>query len=255
MESLAGDPLTLALLIAAAFAGGLVDAIAGGGGLIVLPSLLAAGLPPHLALGTNKLAGSFGTLSAAVAYIRKGLFRPRHWRLTAAATLAGAVLGTLAVGNLDADWVRAALPPLIVAAGLYVLLARRPLRPALEPAAPEPRGAPALGAGLGFYDGLVGPGTGAFWTSGAMGLLGLDLVHASGLARAMNFLSNVASLAAFTALGMVDFALGLTLAAALMAGAWIGAHSAIRYGAPFIRPVFFLVVLALATSLAWEQWR
>ncbi len=249
-----GDPTTLLLLVGAAFAGGLVDAIAGGGGLIVLPALLAAGLPPHMALGTNKLAGSFGTLGASLAFLRRGLFKPRHWPMTATLTAAGAAAGTVMVSILDAALLRALVPPLIVVAGLYVMLRRPPPRLAPAPPAREDRGSPFLGAGLGFYDGLVGPGTGAFWVSGLMGLWGLDLVQASGVARAMNFVSNVVSLAAFAWFGMVDWAVGLMMAGALLAGAWIGAHSAIRYGAPFIRPVFLVVVLALAGHLAWEQW-
>lgn len=254
MELPTGDPLTLALLLAAALVAGMVDAIAGGGGLIVLPALLAAGLPPHVALGTNKLAGTFGTLSATAAFIRKGLLRPRHWRATAVLTAAGAAAGTLLVSVLDAQVVRGLIPPVVILAGLYVMLRRPPRRIGPGVPAPEPRSGPVLGSALGFYDGLVGPGTGAFWVSGAMALFRLDLVQASGLARAMNFVSNVVSLTAFALLGMVDYTLGLAMAAALMGGAWIGAHTAIRYGAPFIRPVFLAVVVALAGSLIWEHW-
>ncbi|MCU0937281.1 MAG: TSUP family transporter, partial [Gammaproteobacteria bacterium] len=119
------EPTALALLLLAAFVGGWVDAIAGGGGLIVLPAILGVGLPPHLALGTNKLAGTMGTLSSSWAYVRRGIVRPRAWSLVAAATVVGALAGTLAVAHLPADLLRRAVPVLIAASALYVLLRPR----------------------------------------------------------------------------------------------------------------------------------
>lgn len=245
----------LAPLFLAGLAGGAVDAVAGGGGLIVLPAILATGLPPHLALGTNKLAGTFGTLSASVAYVRRGLFRPARWRAVALATLAGSLAGTLAVSQVPADALRRVVPVLILASALYVLFDPGRRRPRED----EPGRSPGLpgaaaGAGLGFYDGFFGPGVGAFWVSTAMALFRLDLVRASGVARVMNLVSNAASLATFAVLGVVDWGVGLLTGLALMAGAWVGAHSAIRFGAAFIRPVFVSVVLVIAGKLAVESW-
>lgn len=249
MDPILDEGLAHLLLAAAAFAAGAVDAVAGGGGLILLPALLSAGLPPHLALGTNKLAGTFGTLSASHAYVRRGLFRPSAWRVAIAATAIGALLGTLAVGQVPAPALGLLLPALIVVAGLYVVLQHPRRRPRTAAgAAPQGRGA-MLGGLLGFYDGFVGPGTGAFWTSAAMAVFRLDLLRASGVARAMNFVSNLVALAAFMLLGLVDYGIGLAMGASLMLGAWVGAHTAIRLGAGFIRPVFLVVVLALALRL------
>lgn len=257
MELAGLSPDSLALLLAAAFAGGAVDAVAGGGGLIVLPAILAAGLPPHLALGTNKLAGTFGTLSASVAFVRRGLFHPRAWRSVIGATLVGSLLGTLAVSRIPADALRRVVPALIAASAIYVLLDRRQRgsRAAGAPPPPPPRWeGPAAGGALGFYDGFFGPGVGAFWVTAAMALFRLDLVRASGVARFMNLVSNAVSLGTFAALGLVDWRVGLTAGLVLMVGAWVGAHTAMRYGAPFIRPVFTMVVLTLAGKLAWEGW-
>jgi hypothetical protein len=249
------EPTALLLLLLAAFVGGWVDAVAGGGGLIVLPAILGVGLPPHLALGTNKLAGTLGTLSSSWAYVRRGIVRPRAWAAVAAATLAGALAGTLAVAHLSADFLRQTVPLLIAGSALYVLLG--PRRPVPPPGSTPAR--PFAGAGvgglLGFYDGFFGPGVGAFWTTAAMAVFRLDLVRASGVARTMNFVSNVGSLATFAALGLVSWPIGLAVGAVLMAGSWLGAHSAIRFGAAFIRPVFVAVVLAIAAKLAWEAWQ
>ena len=110
------------------------------------------------------------------------------------------------------------------------------------------------GTSIGFYDGVAGPGTGAFWTVSSMIFYRLDILRACGLAKAMNFTSNITSLVTFMILGQVNFALGLTMGICLMLGAYIGAHSAIRFGAKFIRPVFVTVVLILAIKLAWQAW-
>ena len=254
VDLLGVDSASLLLLLGAAFLGGWVDAVAGGGGLIVLPAILSAGLPPHLALGTNKLAGTLGTLSSSRAYVRRGIVRPRAWRAVAAATFAGALAGTLLVARVPADLLRRGVPVLIAASALYVLLRRR--RAWCPPDDPlrRPLAGAGVGGALGFYDGFFGPGVGAFWTTAAMAVFRLDLLRASGLARYMNFISNAVSLATFAALGLVDWGVGLATGAVLMAGAWLGAHSAIRFGAPFIRPVFVTVVLAIAGKLAWQEW-
>src|SRR5690606_2890100 len=110
------------------------------------------------------------------------------------------------------------------------------------------------GMGLGFYDGVAGPGTGAFWTVSTLLLYPLDLLKASGVARTMNFISNAAALAVFIAAGQVAWVLGIGLRLAIMAGAYLGARTAIHGGARFIRPAFILVVLALSLRLAWQHW-
>ncbi len=103
---------------------------------------------------------------------------------------------------------------------------------------------------IGFYDGFIGPGTGAFWMAAAMKLFHLDLVAAAGVARFMNFISNLTALLHLLALGNINYPVGLSMGGLLMIGAFIGAHSAIRYGAPFIRPVFLLVALMAGRLLA-----
>ncbi len=255
LEILSVEPSHLLLLLVAGLLAGLVDSIAGGGGLIALPALLTAGIPPHIALGTNKLAGTFGSFSASRAYIRKGLFKPRLWRAGTLATVLGAVVGTLVVWLTSPDILRKVVPVFIITMAAYVAL-HRPRNRAVTTvhAQPDPVTSSTLGAGLGFYDGFLGPGAGAFWTTGCMALYRMDIVHASGVARFMNFVSNIVSLVTFIALGSVDYVVGLAMGISLMAGAHIGASSAIRFGAPLIRPLFVLVVLALAGRLAWQEW-
>lgn len=243
------------LLLAAAFLAGVIDSIAGGGGLITLPALLSVGIPPHLALGTNKLAGTFGTFSAARVYVAKGLFTPALWRCAIIATFIGALIGALATRIFSADALNKILPLIIIVAGAYALWPKHPQASLSQNTiAPGKCASLTLGALLGFYDGFSGPGAGVFWTTLAMKVFRADLVSASGIARAMNFVSNIVALLTFMLLSSVNYTLGFSMGLAVMTGAYLGAHSAIRFGRSLIRPIFILVVLALAGRLAWIEW-
>ncbi len=251
---LAVDPATLAILALVAFVAGFIDAIAGGGGLLTIPALLMAGLPPHLVLGTNKLCATFGSATASYTFYRRKLFAPLPWRNALIGTAIGALLGATLVHWLPAAWLNQLLPVVVFACGLYLLFGRTPAAP-LNADAPIAQGRQwPQSLGLGFYDGVAGPGTGAFWTVSSLLLYPLDLVRASGVARSMNLVSNACALVVFIVAGQVAWLLGISMGIALMAGAFLGARSAIRGGSKFIRPVFILVVLALAARLAWQHW-
>ncbi|WP_462157997.1 TSUP family transporter [Pseudoalteromonas sp. GB56] len=257
MFELAIDPSTWAILCAVALAAGFIDAIAGGGGMLTVPALLTAGLPPHLTLGTNKLAASFGSLTASVTYYRKRLFDPKFWAGSIIATAIGAAIGTLIVDKLSIEFLNKLIPVVIIAVAIYSLFGK--LSP--EQSDKLPKLTPNLrlkqwlqGLGLGFFDGVAGPGTGTFWTASNSVLYKMNLLLNCGLARSMNFVSNFISLITFVALGHVNFLLGITMGVFLMLGAWLGAHSAIRFGSKVIRPVFNTVVIVLALKLIYEAY-
>lgn len=244
----------LILLAGVAFLAGFIDAIAGGGGLLTIPALLTAGLPPHLVLGTNKLCATFGSATAGYTFYRRKLFLPSQWRNALLGTAVGAGLGAALAQSLPAAWLNQMLPVVVFGCGLYLLFSRAPTA---SPVAAAPIGQGRQwpqGLTLGFYDGVAGPGTGAFWTVSTLLLYPLDLVRASGVARSMNFVSNVMALTVFVISGQVAWLLGISMGLALMAGAFLGARLAIRGGATFIRPVFILVVLALTARLVWQHW-
>ncbi len=257
MFELALDPATWALLCAVALAAGFIDAIAGGGGMLTVPALLTAGLPPHLTLGTNKLAASFGSLTASVNYFRKKLFNPRFWAASIVATAIGALIGTLVVDYLSIEFLNKLLPVVIILVACYSLFGS--LSTTEHNELPELDGKTKVkqwlqGLGLGFFDGLAGPGTGTFWTASNSLLYKMSLLLNCGLARSMNFVSNFISLITFVALGHVNFLLGITMGFFLMLGAWLGAHSAIKFGGKMIRPVFNTVVIVLALKLIYEAY-
>lgn len=244
------------LLSLAALVAGFIDAIAGGGGLLTIPALLFSGMPPHLALGTNKLAATFGSFTASVTFYRKKLFFPQYWGWAMACTAVGAVIGTIAAYSISSSSLEKALPAVVLGTAIYTLLTRlKEQSNDTEFPASVSRIRQALqGAGLGFYDGIAGPGTGAFWTLSTLKLHKLNLLFSSGVARTMNFISNAVSLVTFVILGQVNWLVGLSMGLCIMAGAYLGAHSAIRFGANLIRPVFILGVSAMAIKLCWDAW-
>lgn len=163
------------LLLAAGAAAGFVDAVAGGGGLITVPVLLWAGLPPQMALGTNKLQAACGTTLAVFRYSRAGLVHWGQMRLPVAVTFASAVAGTFAVTRIDNEMLRQLVPWMLLAIAVYALISPRL---GLEQAHPRLslRTFSLLGGlALGFYDGFFGPGTGSFWTIACLTLVGMDL--------------------------------------------------------------------------------
>ena len=247
------DLLILALLFLAGGFAGFVDSIAGGGGLIALPALLAAGVPPHQALATNKLQGTFGTLSATTNYIRLGHMRLGELLPGIAATLAGAALGAWAVQQFSAGFLKGLIIVMMMAIFLYTLLTPKL---GLEP---KPHRIPhwlfhlLFGLLLGFYDGFFGPGTGSFWTLALVLLLGLDLKAATARTKVFNLTSNIVALVVFIFSGLVIWRIGLAMGAGQLAGAWAGSTLVHRRDVSFIRVFFLLVVAATILKLLWEQ--
>lgn len=246
----------LALLVAAAFAAGAVDAVAGGGGLIALPALLAVGLPPRLALGTNKGQGTFGTFAALIRFARSGMIDVARARVAFPAALGGAALGALLVLVIS----NAALRPIVLAllAAVALALAFRPAAPARRIPRP-PRHQLLLAAAIAFvlaaYDGFFGPGTGTFLLLAFAFFFDLPLARASAEAKVVNFASNLAALGIFAARGAVAWKIALPMAAAQLAGGTVGAHLAIRGGDRRVRQIVLAVVLALVLKLTYDLLR
>lgn len=239
------------LLFAAGFGAGLVNSIAGGGGIISLPVLLNLGLPPPLALGTNKFQSSFGSVAASWQYARRGLVALRDCRLGILATLIGALLGAFAVQHVAAPVLGKIIPVLLAAIVVYLVfqpetgLEDRPTR-----LAPSVFYA-VFGLGLGFYDGFFGPGVGSFWAVAFVLLLGFNLTRATAHTKVMNATSNLASLALFATAGLVHLGAGLVMAAGQVLGARLGAGLVVRRGSRFVRPAFLVMAALTILRLLW----
>lgn len=253
------DPLIVGLLCLAALAAGFVDAIAGGGGLLTMPALLGAGLPPHLALGTNKGQSVFGAVISLWRFHRAGLVDVKRARFTFPAGFLGAVAGALLVLMLKPDVLRPLILVLLVSVAVYLTVRRPPVAASARPLdrvrALKPWIAVAVAFAIGAYDGFFGPGTGTFLIVAFAVLAGDGLAAASGNAKVVNFASNLASVAIFASRGVVLWEVALPMAAAQAAGAWIGAHTAVRGGDVVVRRVVLLVVVALCVKLGVDLFR
>ena len=242
------------LLFLAGLAAGFVDAIAGGGGLITLPVLLGLGLDPRLALGTNKLQGTFGSASATWHYAEAGTMPVRDCVLGFICTFAGSVGGAAAVQIIHPDLLRRIIPVMLAAIAVFVWFRPRLGEQDLNPRMPRRLFDVVFGAGLGFYDGFFGPGTGTFWAIAFVIMVGFNLTKATGYTKAMNFASNLGSLLFFIAAGQVLYLAGLTMGVGQLLGARIGARMVVSRGTGFIRPVFLTVVCAIIGKLIYDAY-
>lgn len=245
-------------VIVASAGGGFVDAIVGGGGLILVPALFSvypSALPATL-FGTNKAASIWGTGWATWQYARRVYMDWACLWPAACAAAAGSGVGASLVGLVPAVGMRRALP-LVLAALLVYTLMRKDLGRAHQPVEDPSlrlRRAVAIGAGVGFYDGLFGPGTGSFFVFLFVRLLRFDFLHASAAAKLLNVSTNASAVAWFAWTGHVWWHLALPMAVANVAGSVLGARLATRHGAAFVRVVFIWVVLALIVRTAWDGW-
>lgn len=239
----------VALLFAVAMLAGCVDTIAGGGGLIVLPTLLMIGIPPAAALATNKLQGSGGTFVASLYFLRKQLVRLHEVKLTVLMTFIGAVLGVWLVLQLESTALKAIIPFLLISMGAYFALspqlgvtdqkqriAHRPFSVLIAPL-------------LGFYDGFFGPGAGMFMALSLVSLQGYNLTKATAHTKILNCTSNVSSLLYFLAFGEVYWGAGLVMLIGQVIGSSIGARIVLAKGAGLIRPVVAIVCFLMASKL------
>lgn len=246
------EPWIYPALTAVALVTGFIDSIAGGGGLLMMPALLSTGLPPHLALGTNKLQSLCGVSTALRNYWRGGLVDIRANLGLAAVVFVGAAAGAVLVQRLDSSVLQVVVPVLLFGASLYVLLSPR-MGDEESRARLSQRGYAPVAGGVGFYDGFFGPGTGTFFTASLVGLRGMGLTRATGNTKLFNAVSNVAALLVFIAGGQVLWLLGACMAVGSMAGSWLGSRTAMRHGAPLIRPLLVICSMALTGRLLW-QW-
>jgi uncharacterized membrane protein YfcA len=245
----------LGVAVAAALAGG-VDAIVGGGGLVLVPALFATfpGVAPATLLGTNKGGAVWGTAWAGVQYARRVRLDARRVAPAVLAALLGSAGGAWTVTRVDPEGLRRLLPLVLLVVLVYTLARKdfgRHHAPRLRAPA-EAVAAAAIGAGAGFYDGFFGPGTGRFLVFLYVRALGHDFLHASAHAKLLNTATNASALALFAWQGHVWWALALLIAVANVAGSTIGARLALRHGAGFVRGVFVAVVGALIVKTGYD---
>lgn len=246
----------LAIVCPLVFLGGLIDAVAGGGGLITLPAYLLAGLPPHAASATNKCGNVFGTLLSTGRFLKHGDIHIPTAVVGALGALAGAWMGAklnLLVSEQVLYWLMLIVVPVMA---VFLLFKRDfgtedrsdqfgKLRLLFMSA--------LIGLGVGAYDGFFGPGAGTFLMLAFSGLCKFDLLKASGNTKAANSASNLASLITFAMAGKVMWSVGIPAAVCGIAGNYVGSGLALKKGAKIIRPMFFVVLVLLLLRLVSDM--
>lgn len=252
MEPTLSEALLLAL---AALVAGTIDAIAGGGGLVTLPALLATGLPTPLAFGTNKGQSVFGSGAALWRYARAGLVDGRRAAGAFALGFGGSLAGAALLLAMRPEVLRPIVLVLLVGVAAFVLLRKGAPPAQAEPTPARRRLGHLLALAIGAYDGFFGPGTGTFLIAASVGVMGDSLQRASANAKVVNFASNLAALTLFWHRGVIVWSYALPMAAAQLAGGVIGAQLGVRVGDRLVRRVLVVVSLTLVAKIAGDLLR
>jgi uncharacterized protein len=248
--------LELVTVALASLLAGFVDAVVGGGGLVLVPALFSVfpSAPPATLFGTNKGGAILGTAWATVQFARR-VTLPWHALAPAAgAALAGSFVGAWSVTLVDPSGLRKALPLILLAVLLYTL-AKKDMGRTHAPrhsGATEAWLASAIGLVIGFYDGFFGPGTGSFFVFLFVRLLGFDFLHASASAKLLNTATNGAALLLFAMKGHVWWHIAAVMAVTNVLGSLLGTRMALKHGAGFVRGMFVFVVSALILKTGWD---
>ncbi|WP_105992555.1 TSUP family transporter [Staphylococcus simulans] len=240
------DLTLIIIIIVFGFLAAFIDSVVGGGGLISTPALLAIGLPPATALGTNKLASSFGSLTSAVKFVRSGKVDLK---------IVGKLFPFIFIASVGGASLASFLPAAVLKPLVIVILSIVMIYTLIRKDWGSIRTYKKLSKGkavifvavlllIGFYDGFLGGGTGSFFLF-ALLIVGFDFLSAAGNAKVLNFASNIGALILFMILGKVDYGIGLIMAASMVAGSYAGAQFALKQGVGYVRVLFVVVTSAL----------
>jgi hypothetical protein len=248
------DSTTITIILTAvSFLAGFIDSIAGGGGLLLLPSLMLAGLPPQIALGTNKFASSIGTGAALINFILK---KKVVWEIAGsgiAFSLLGSYIGTRSILIFSNEITGKIIILLLPFAMLITLMPQKERETGNEPSVSDLAvKIPFICLLLGFYDGFFGPGTGSFLIIAFHLFIGLGLVQSSATSKVFNLASNLAALLVFILEGKVIYMLGIPLAVANILGNYLGSSLAVKKGANAVKFFLLLSLSILMISLIWK---
>jgi uncharacterized protein len=233
---------------------GVLNTIAGGGGMITIPVLLAVGLPPQFALGTNKFQASVGSFTSTEYFVRKGVVRLREIKWGLILTAIGGVAGSWTVQQIHSDVLADVIPFLLLTIAVYSIFSPKlGVRDEL-PKMSEQKFYAIFGLTFGFYDGFFGPGVGTFWAMAFVLLLGYNLMKATAFTKVMNFTSNLISFFMFWYGGFVWFGSGIAMAIGQMIGSQIGSVLVLKKGTNFIRPIFITIVLLTTLKLIYDRY-
>ena len=243
----------LTLLFAVALIAGFIDSIAGGGGLLTVPALLAVGIPPANALATNKLQSCGGSFSASLYFVRRRMVDLHDIKLSIALAFIGSLFGSFLILNINAEYLCILLPILTISVGLYFLFCPKIGEQDRKRRLSESQFAILAAMVIGFYDGFFGPGAGSFYALAYVTLAGFNLTKATAHTKVLNFTSNLAGLVFFIFSGKVFWIIGLIMLVGQFIGARLGAKMVISKGKKLIRPMLIIVSSVMSIKLIWEN--
>nr|WP_255633296.1 TSUP family transporter [Demequina sp. TTPB684] len=223
-----------------ALVAGFLDTLAGGGGLLTLPALLLAGVPPLAALGTNKLQGSFGTGMATYQVLRRRRVSWVDVRGPMLLAFAGSVAGSIGIQFVDADGLRVLIPVVLALIAAYFLFVPRAHHPPTSPRVSEGTFRGAVVPTIGAYDGAFGPGTGSLYALTGVALRAQTLVQSTAVAKTLNFATNAASLAVFLVAGQVVWVAGAAMIGGQLLGSYVASHVLFR-----VKPLVLRVLIVV----------
>lgn len=233
----------IVIFICTGFIAGYIDSIAGGGGMIQVPVLLYSGIPPVFVLATNKMAGMFGALMATIRY---AMSKKVNWKVVSVAIipcLLASYLGSSLVMYLPEGVIHWAI--LISIAVAMISLFKKSKTIKEEDTELTNKNIVLSTAPIGFYDGLLGPGTGTYLTISMKKFLHLDYLVSTASTKPLNFATNFGSVIAFFFAGKIILLVALPMALANIAGSFVGSHYAIKGGEKFIKKVLIVVLVSM----------
>lgn len=241
----------LLFIMAGGFLAGFIDSIAGGGGLISLPVLMAAGLPPHMAVGTNKFSATFGAIMSAWQFVKAGKVDGHLMKRLVPLTFIGAIIGCAVMVSISAHWLQPIIIASLIGTAVFIFSQRKLGCQTTYHGETRRNLVLSVTAALfiGFYDGFIGPGTGTFYIV-FFAMIGFDFVIAAGNAKILNLVSNITSFVLVIYWDKIIYVYGITMAVCIFCGAYFGSRLAIRKGSAFIRVIMLTVTTLLIGKLA-----
>ncbi len=246
----------LLFLLAAGFIASFIDSVAGGGGLISLPALLLTGLPPNVALGTNKMASVMGSCTSTLSFMRSGKIDYHLVKYLFWLAFIGSALGVYMVQLMPPHFLKPLVVVMLIIVTIYTFTKKDwGYKSTYQGANKRIAALSGLTAfALGFYDGFFGPGTGSFLIFAFL-MIGFDFVVAAGNSKALNFASNIAAVLCFAYFGSINYYYGIPMGLVMIAGAMAGSQVAIKKGAGYVRPLFLGMSIVLIGKQLWDMLR
>lgn len=245
----------LSLLFLVAVIAGILDTLAGGGGLLTIPALILSGVPPLAALGTNKLQGSMGTATASLMLLKNKRISWDNVKHLMFSAFIGAIFGTIAVQFINTDVLTFVIPIVLLFIAVYFLISPKPSISQTEPKLSNQKYKNSVIPFIGFYDGMFGPGTGSFFTLSGVACRGHDLITSTAIAKPLNFATNIASLIVFLIAGHVVWVIGILMMLGQAIGAWIGAHCLFKINPAYLRIIVVVMcsgmLIKYASTMGW----